>query len=129
MKRMSDQPEDFMDLSDQALNDVEVMMESDVSVRALYNRLYYGLFYAAKAALLSEGVGAKTHRGTADRVFQVLYDEKELFEREEAILLQRLQQKRDQADYELEVNFELEEFRSDLEDVKSFADSARSIIS
>jgi len=37
---MSDQPEDFMDLSDQALNDVEMMMDSDVSVRALYNRLY-----------------------------------------------------------------------------------------
>ena len=126
---MSESPEDFMALSDQAIEDVEAMMDSNVSVRALYNRLYYGLFYAAKAALLSEGVVAKTHRGTADRVFQVLYDDEELFEREEAILLQRLQQKRDQADYELEVNFDLEEFKSDFADVKGFAESARKIIS
>lgn len=125
---MSEKPEDFLSLSKEALDDIGEMLDTEVSVRALYSRLYYALFYAAKAALVSEGVTPKTHRGTASQLNQVLYDDKEMVAREEAILLQRMQQKRDMADYELEVKFDRDDFKQDLDKVKGFLDTARSII-
>lgn len=104
------------------------MIESGVSVRPLYNRLYYAVFYSAKAGLLSEGFEPRTHRGTASQTFQELYDEKEEIKREEAILLQRLQEKRDMADYELEINFNHRDFEEDLEKGKKFIEAMKKIV-
>lgn len=128
MRRMSDSPEDFLRLSDQAVDDIEKMMNSGVSVRPLYSRLYYAVFYSAKAALLSEGVEARTHRGTASQAYQVLFDQKELIEKEDAMVLQRLQERRDMADYELEVNFDRNEFKEDYEDSKDFVSKMKDIV-
>ena len=125
---MSDSPGDFMKLSDEAIEDIEKMMDSGVSVRPLYSRLYYAVFYSAKAVLLSEGVETKTHRGTASQAYQVLFDQKELIEKEDAIVLQRLQEKRDMADYELEVNFGKDDFEEDYEDSKKFIKKMKDII-
>ncbi len=125
---MSETPGDFLDLTDEAVEDIEKMQDSGVSVRPLYNRLYYAVFYSAKAALHAEGLEPKTHRGTASQVFQVLFDEKELIERDDAILLQRLQEKRDMADYELEVNFDHGDFREDLENGLRFIETIKKIV-
>lgn len=124
---MSEKPEDFLRLTEQAVDDIEKMLDSEVSVRPLYNRLYYAVFYSAKAALLSEGIRPKTHRGTASQVFQILYKQKEKIEREEAIALQKLQQKRDMADYELEINFDHEDFKQDHEQGTKFIRTAKEI--
>lgn len=125
---MSENPEDFLDLSEQALDDIEKMIDSEVSVRPLYSRLYYAVFYSAKAALLSEGVEPRTHRGTAAQTYQVLYDQEDIIEKEEAIVLQRIQEKRDMADYELEVNFSKEDFREDYRDSKEFIKKMRETV-
>jgi uncharacterized protein (UPF0332 family) len=124
---MSETSDDFLDLADQALEDIEKMLENDVSVRPLYNRLYYAVFYSAKAGLLAKGFKPKTHRGTASQTFQKLYKQKELVEREEAILLQKLQEKRDMADYELTVNFDHQDFRKDLKQGKNFIELMKKI--
>lgn len=50
--------------------------EVEMSVRALFNRLYYAAFYSAKAALMSIGEKPKTHQGTSHLVFKILHHEK-----------------------------------------------------
>ncbi|MDY6769699.1 MAG: HEPN domain-containing protein [Candidatus Nanohaloarchaea archaeon] len=97
---MSETPQDFLDLSEEAWNDYRKAKSAGGSVRMLYNRLYYACFYAAKAALLAAGEEPKTHRGTANLLFQVLYDDQGAVSKETAAFLSTIQQKRDEADYE-----------------------------
>lgn len=104
------------------------MRKSNISVRPLYNRLYYGVFYAAKAALFSMGEEPKTHRGVASQVFTVFYRDEELISKDTAIIVQRLQKKRDMADYEIEINFDLEDFEKDLEKAEAFVDEMKDIV-
>ena len=125
---MSENPSDYMDLADEALDDLGKMIESEVSVRPLYSRLYYAVFYSAKAGLLSRGVEAKTHRGTASQAYQILFDEKGLISKEEAMVLQSLQEKRDMADYELEINFDMEDFNEDYSRSENFIRRMKEII-
>jgi len=124
---MSEEPKDFLELSEQALEDLEILKEGDGSLRTQYNRLYYAVFYAAKAALLSKNETPKTHRGTANIVYQVLYSEEKLLKKEEAIILQKLQQKRDRADYETEISFDEEEFESLYQDSKKLIQKFKEI--
>jgi uncharacterized protein (UPF0332 family) len=114
-------------LTDEALSDIEEMLEADVSVRSLYSRLYYAIFYSAKAILLKRGFEPKTHRGTASQFYQEIYAEGD-FRKEGAILLQRLQEKRDMADYELEVNFDESDFKEDYLKAQRFIEKIKSEI-
>jgi len=41
---MSEKPEDFLELSEQALNDLEILKKGNGSLRTQYNRLYYAVF-------------------------------------------------------------------------------------
>jgi len=120
--------EEFLKLSDQAFTDIEKMKNSQVSVRPLYNRLYYGVFYAAKAALFSIEKEPKTHRGVASQIFTIFYRDERMISKDTAIVLQRLQQKRDMADYEIEVNFDQNDFENDLEKGKRFVEKMKTII-
>ena len=117
-----------MELSDQALQDLEIATDGGASLRSRYNRLYYAVFYAAKAALLSEGIEAKTHRGTANQVYQEFYDERSLLEKEEAIVLQKVQERRDMADYEVKASFTEEDFEQLLEKSREFIQKMEEII-
>jgi uncharacterized protein (UPF0332 family) len=73
---MSEEPEDFLELAEKAMEDYRKGKEVEMSVRALFNRLYYAAFYSAKAALMSIGEKPKTHRGTSHLVFKILHHEK-----------------------------------------------------
>lgn len=87
---MSETPEDVLELAFETLDDFERCKEAGTSIRTQYNRLYYASFYAAKAALLAAGEEPKTHRGTANRVFQVRYQERSMIEREARELIDAL---------------------------------------
>ena len=112
--------EAYIEMCETALTDFEKGKDADQSVRALYNRLYYACFYAAKAALLSEGIDSGSHAGVADRVFTVLHKEKDLVSKEKAAALSKVQTKRDLSDYELEINESKEDLQNLEQDAKSF---------
>ena len=99
---MSETPENVLELAFETLDDFERCKEAGTSIRTQYNRLYYASFYAAKAALLAVGEEPKTHRGTANRVFQVLFQERSMIERDTAATLSVIQTKRDLADYDIQ---------------------------
>ncbi|QGA80809.1 HEPN domain-containing protein [Candidatus Nanohalobium constans] len=110
-----------IELADNAFEDFEKGRNAGLSIRALYNRLYYACFYAARAALISQGIEAKTHSGIADRVFLVLYKEKNLISKETAATLSRVETKRNLSDYELEID-------DTEEDLKEIEQKARKFV-
>jgi uncharacterized protein (UPF0332 family) len=119
--------EKYLELSETALKDFELGKEAGQSIRTLYNRLYYAVFYSAQAALASEEIEVKTHRGAADKVFTQLYDGKDLLSKETAAVISQIQTKRDESDYQLEIS----ETEEDLEEIerksKKFIEKMREI--
>jgi len=79
--------EKYWDLCETALKDYEKGKKAGQSIRALYNRLYYASFYAAKSALLSKNIEAKTHAGIADKLFKTFYKKEKVLEKETAAVL------------------------------------------
>lgn len=63
------------------------------------NRLYYSVFHAANALMLSDGIKTKTHKGTSSE-FGRYYVMTGKFSREDGILYSRLQTMREKADYQ-----------------------------
>ena len=111
---MSETPADVLELAFETLDDFERCKEAGTSIRTQYNRLYYASFYAAKAALLAVGEEPRTHRGTANLVFQVLHQERSMIDRDTAATLSVIQTKRDLADYDVQFT----DTAADLEEIE-----------
>lgn len=94
---MSEEPNDYLRMADGALEDLQKV--EGISERMFWNSLYYALFYAAKAALLSLGHEPTTHRGTDRLVGKALYKEEDLIEVEDAKLFSRMRTVREEIDY------------------------------
>ncbi|MDY6773612.1 MAG: HEPN domain-containing protein [Candidatus Nanohaloarchaea archaeon] len=125
---MSESSSEFLDLSDEALDDYRKAKKAGTSVRTLYNRLYYASFYAAKAALLAVGEEPKTHRGTANLLFQVLYQEKDMVKKDTAAFLSTIQRKRDEADYQTEFDDTVEDVEDTEKKAKEFINRMKDIV-
>lgn len=78
--------------------------------------------------MISEDIEAESHAGIADRVFKVLHGEKEAIDKSTAAVLSRVQTKRDQSDYELEVNDNMEEFSEIEEQATEFIENIKKIV-
>lgn len=63
------------------------------------NRLYYSVFHAVTALMLTDGLTASTHKGTSSQ-FGRHYVLTGHFSREDGILYSRLQTMREKADYQ-----------------------------
>jgi uncharacterized protein (UPF0332 family) len=118
----------FLELADEALEDYRKGMEAGLSVRMLYNRIYYACFYASKAALTSIGEEPKTHRGTANLVFQILYGERGLVAKETAAFLSTIQRKRDEADYETGFDDSREDVEAIFDEAQQFIETMKTVV-
>lgn len=65
----------------------------------IVNRLYYGLFHAVTAMMMVDGIKAKTHKGTSGQ-FGFYYVITGKFSREDGVFYNKMQLKREQADYD-----------------------------
>lgn len=63
------------------------------------NRLYYSVFHAVTALMLSDGIAANTHKGTSSQ-FGSHYVLTNQFSKEDGMLYSRLQTMREKADYQ-----------------------------
>lgn len=86
----------------------------------LANRLYYSLFHAVSALLISDGHEVGTHKGAAIR-FQQYYVKTHVFSVEDGRFYSQLQSMRESADYNC--SFEVSE-----NDVKARIEPARQLI-
>ena len=84
------------------------------------NRLYYALFHAVKALLTSESHPTGTHRG-AGNLFYLYYVKTGIFSLEENKVYARLQQLRDEGDYNCVIDV-------DKEDVEDFIEPTCALI-
>ena len=65
----------------------------------IVNRLYYSLFHAVTALMMQDNIVNKSHKGTAQQ-FGKHYVMTEKFDKEDGRFYNRLQEKREKADYD-----------------------------
>ena len=78
------------------------------------NRLYYSLFHAVSALLIHDSHEVGTHRGAVNK-FSLFYVKTGIFSKEEGRLYSRLQQLRENGDYNCSIDVEQEEVEEKIE--------------
>lgn len=93
----------------------------------LANRLYYALFHAVSALLISEGHEVGTHKGAAIR-FQQYFVKTELFPVEDGRFYAQMQTMRENADYNCSYDVSEEEIRSRIEPARQLIEKIKRYI-
>jgi uncharacterized protein (UPF0332 family) len=78
------------------------------------NRLYYSLFHAVSALLIHDSHEVGTHRGAVNK-FSMFYVKTGIFTKDEGRLYSRLQQLREDGDYNCSIDVEQEEVEEKIE--------------
>ena len=91
------------------------------------NRLYYALFHAVKALLVSEAHPVGTHRGAVNQ-FYLYYVKAGYFTKEESRLYSQLQQLRDEGDYNCVIEVEKEDVEDKIIPTRQLIDKIKQYI-
>lgn len=118
--------EELIELSHGALGDARIL-RNEGSLRAAQNRIYYALFYAAKAVLLTLGEEPVTHRGVTSLFGQKVVKEGPAT-REDGRFFADEQRKRYEADYEPGTKFEPEAIDESIAEAEKFIEEMKSIV-
>jgi len=116
-----------IDKAEKRLKAAEVLLEKDM-VEDAANRIYYSVFYAAKAMLNSLGYDAKTHSGLISefglRIVKPRKADKKL-----GAILRKTFELRESADYSLAAIIEKEEVEELMKGAKEFLKEAKNFVS
>ena len=93
----------------------------------LANRLYYALFHAVSALLISEGHEVGTHKGAAIR-FQQYFVKAKLFSVEDGRFYSQMQTMRENADYNCSYDVSEEEILSRVEPARQLIEKIKRYI-
>ena len=93
-----------LEKSDKTLQEMEVQLQNGLWGLAA-NRLYYALFHAVSALLISDSHEVGTHRGTVNK-FSLFYVKTGLFSVAEGKLYSQLQKLREDGDYNCSVDMD-----------------------
>ena len=93
----------------------------------MVNRLYYALFHAVSALLISDGHEVGTHKGAAIR-FQQYYVKTQLFTVEEGRFYSQLQSMRESADYNCSYDVSEDDVVSRIEPARQLVEKIRQYI-
>lgn len=103
-------------------------LEHGLSLETVQNRIYYSIFLAAKAGLITEGIDAGTHNKVNRQVGKVFVKDKEVLSSEEGRFYARQQTLREQADYDYKSKFEREQVENALENAEKFVSKMKSVV-
>jgi uncharacterized protein (UPF0332 family) len=116
-----------IDKAEKRLKAAEILLEKDM-VEDAANRIYYSVFYAAKAMLNSLGYDAKTHSGLISefglRIVKPRKADKKL-----GAILRKTFELRESADYSLAAIIEKEEVEELMKGAKEFLKEAKKFVS
>lgn len=84
--------------ADESIQEARVLLQEGMSLRAVMNRLYYALFYAALALLQKKQIGTSKHSGVI-ALFDKEFVKTDIFPREMSKTLHRAFELRQKADY------------------------------
>lgn len=91
------------------------------------NRLYYSLFHAVSALLISDGHEVGTHRGAVNR-FSLYYVKTGVFSTEEGRLYSQLQGLREDGDYNCSIDIQQDEVCEKIAPTRQLIDKIKQYI-
>ncbi|HMQ52301.1 MAG TPA: HEPN domain-containing protein [Anaerolineae bacterium] len=92
------------------------------------SRAYYAMFYAAKAALISENIEARSHSGVINQ-FSVNFVKTKKVESRYGRMLRTVFQRRQGSDYDMSLNFSRNEIEDSIADAEQFVAAIRKLLS
>jgi uncharacterized protein (UPF0332 family) len=101
----------------ECIDEAELLMKS-AHYNTAINRLYYGMFYAAGAALLKNDIIAKSHSGAKNQ-FHLNFVKTGVIDEETGKLYDNLFSQRNECDYGDFVNFGKEDVEGLIDEVKN----------
>lgn len=96
-------------------------------VSTIQNRIYYAIFYAAQAALVSVGEDLGSHQGVKIRLGEKFVKEGDL-DRDLGRFFSQQQTYREQADYEVDVDIKRDNLSQYLERAEEFIQNMKRIV-
>ncbi len=91
------------------------------------NRLYYSLFHAVSALLISDHHEVGTHRGAVNK-FSLYYVKEGVSPKEEGRLYSRLQRLREDGDYNCSIDVEQDEVEEKIEPTRQLIEKIKRYI-
>lgn len=110
-------------IAEKRLKAAKLLLKANMLEDAI-NRIYYSLYYAAKAMLNSIGYDVKTHSGLISE-FTLRLVKEGLVSKKYGKILRNAFEKRESSDYSIGAIFEKEEVENLLNDAKEFLKRAK----
>lgn len=120
--------EKLLEKAERFISDANSALANDLSLELVQNRIYYAMFSAAKAALLTEDIEVATHSSANRYVGKVFVKEKEVLSKDMGHFYSVQQTLREKADYDPDVSFEKEDIKRDLEKAEVFVEEMKDIV-
>lgn len=111
--------EKFLEKAEATLEDAEKAHREEMLVSTVQNRIYYSIYYAAQAALISLGHDVGTHKGIKIKIGEEMVLE-DLLDKEWGRFYSQQQTYREQADYQIDVDIERKDLEGFLEKAEEF---------
>ena len=118
--------EEELAIAKRRLKASELLLSNDMIEDAI-NRVYYALFYAAKAMLNSAGFDAKSHSGLISE-FGLRIVKPKLVERVYGKVLRKSFEARESSDYKIGAIFDKGEVKELISDAKKFIERAENFV-
>ena len=115
-----------MEKAEKTLIQLDVQLQAQLWEMAA-NRLYYSLFHAVSALLISDHHEVGTHRGAVNK-FSLYYVKEGVFTKEEGRLYSRLQRLREDGDYNCSIDVEQDEVEEKIEPTRQLIEKIKRYI-
>ena len=116
-----------LEKADKMLREMDWLIEKG-SWSLAANRLYYALFHAVKALLINDSHPVGTHRGAVNQ-FSLYYVKTGIFTKEDCKLYSRLQQLREEGDYNCAIDIEQEDVENKVEPTRELIERIKQYVS
>jgi uncharacterized protein (UPF0332 family) len=118
----------LIEKAENTFGDAEKAFEMDMMVSTVQNRIYYSVFYAAQAALISKGIDVGSHQGVKVKIGEELV-KNDLLDKKWGRFFSQQQTYREQADYQIDVDISRSDLDSYLDDADRFIQEMKKILS
>ncbi len=115
-----------LEKAEKTLIQLDVQLQAQLWEMAA-NRLYYSLFHAVSALLISDHHEVGTHRGAVNK-FSLYYVKEGAFTKEEGRLYSRLQRLREDGDYNCSIDVEQDEVEEKIEPTRQLIEKIKRYI-
>ena len=119
--------EKLLEKAEATLEDAEKAFEGDMMVSTVQNRIYYALFYAAQAALVSREIDTGTHQGVKIKLGEDLI-KNGLLDEEWGRFFSQQQTYREEADYQIDVDIEKDDLEEYLKKAREFVQEMKNVV-